>query len=368
MRRQLIVVTTVLVGCGLALFLGSRYGGPGALKDNVRDVTATREASAGQVPSSESSEGVARAKAEHTPSLAQSPGEADGVLEVEVLAGGRPWPGASVRLYWHGEREPSSGQIAWRLAGSGVTDARGGLRLASRPGIYLVAVRAPGYAPRVREVIRPSGEPRTSLRLALEPGQVLTGRTVVHGTNELLPLVELVLTAHGRDLEPWQRAEAPDEERVYATSDGRGNFRIEGLAPGRYLLEARAPGHTRAVLSQVELPMERPLTVALRAAGVIEGFVVDAQGRPAADAEVHVSGKPAQRVTTGAGGGFSVEVEPGVHTVSARRGEEAGTLDKPVVSTAGSTVREVRIRLGQGSVLQGRVVARTSGGPVVGAR
>ncbi len=96
------------------------------------------------------------------------------------------------------------------------------------------------YAPLLRDVVRPYGEARTQLRLSLEAGQSLTGRTVVRGTNEPLPLVELALTAHGRKLEPWQSAEAPAEERVYASSDERGNFRVEGLAPGQ--LPAGGPG------------------------------------------------------------------------------------------------------------------------------
>lgn len=366
MRGRLIVVM-VLVGLGLVLLWVSRFGGTGTGEHSTGEVTATHEA---EVPAGPVPPGVpGRGTGEGVPSLARVPTEADGVLEVEVLAaGGRPLPGASVRLYRHDARESQPGAEPWRVVGTGLTDARGLARLASRPGDYVVAVRARGHAPLLRDVVRPFGEPRTSLRLTLEPGQSLTGQTVVHGTDEPLPMVELVLTAHGRELEPWQRAEAPAEERVYATSDERGRFHVGGLAPGVYLLEARAPGHARAVLSHVKVPTEGPLTVALRAACVIEGFVVDARGLPAADAEVRVSGESAQVVTTGAGGGFSVEVEPGAHTVSARRGEEAGGLDAPVLARAGRTVRDVRLQLGPGAVLEGRVVARSSGAPVEGAR
>lgn len=361
MRRRLIVVVAVLVGCGLALFWGLRSGGPEASEDSAGAALVTREGPVG-APVPQRAGGAEGAGS--TPPLTRAPSEAEGVLDVEVLAGERPSVGANVRLYWKG----GPGETGWRQAGSGVTDAKGHVRLASGPGSYLVAVRAAGQAPLLRDVVRPYGELSTALRVSLEPGQTLTGRTVVHGTNEPLPLVELVLTAHPRLLDHWQRAEAPDEERVYATSDARGNFRVEGLAPGSYLLEARAPGHARAVHSDLGIPVEGPFTVALRVAGVIEGFVVDAQGRPAADAEVQVGGSPSQVVTTGAQGSFAVEVEPGAHTLSARRGDESGALDKPVISTAGSTVRDVRIRLGPGAVLEGRVVEQSSGGPVAGAR
>ncbi|MHA7628567.1 carboxypeptidase regulatory-like domain-containing protein [Corallococcus sp. M7] len=354
MRRWLIGGMAALVACGLVLFLALRSEGPAAPEGHAE---AWRTRPASPVPTPERSDPV------EALSTQQSPNEADGVLDVEVLADGKPSPGITVRLYARGARAST-----WALMGSGVTNPQGHVRLASGPGRYLVAVRAPGRAPLLHGVSRPLGESRTVLRIALEPAQSLTGRTVVRGTNEPLPLVEIVLTAHARDMETWQRPDAPDDERVYATSDERGNFRIDGLSPGTYVLEARAPGYARVVLNRVSIPTEGPLTLALRLASVIEGFVVDSKGLPAADAEVQVGGSPSQVVTTGAQGGFSVEVEPGSHLLSARRGEESGALDLPVLCVAGSTVRDVRIQLGPGAVLEGRVVEAPSGKPVEGAR
>lgn len=303
-----------------------------------------------------------------TPPLAHPATEADGVLLVEVFAKERPVPGASVRLYWRGPRDPNLGEVTWRQAGSGSTDAQGLVRLPSRPGSYLVTARAPGQATLSRDVVRSHGEPLTRLRLTLEAGHTLSGRTVVKGTGEPVPLVELSLIAHGRKLQPWDGVDAPPEERVYAHSDARGSFRVEGLSAGTWLVRAEAPGHGPELVDEVRVPAEGPLELALTRAGIIEGFVVDAEGRPAPGAEVRVSGGlTEQAVTTGPGGGFSAEVEAGVHTVSARRGDEAGALDTPVVVAAGGTVRDVRVRLGASALLEGRVVARTSKAPVVGA-
>ncbi len=371
--RKLVIVAAIVVAVGLVLaFLWHKDGPGGAVAAGHEQATEPRPGSTargGTALQTESPEDLgARGSADagSTPALAQAPSEQDGVLEVEVLAGERPVPGANVRLYWRGARDPNLDEVSWRLASAGSTDAQGHVRLASRPGGYLVAVHAQGYAPLLRDVARPYGEARTSLRLTLEAGQSLTGRTVVKGTEEPLPLVELVLMAHGHKLEPFQRAEAPAEERVYASSDERGNFRVDGLAAGEYALEARAPGHARALLRSVKVPATG-LTLALQDAAVIEGFVVDAQGNPASGAEVQVGGRVPQVATTGQGGGFSVEVEPGQYTVSARRGDEAGSLDKPVSVAAGKTVRDVRVRLGQGAVLEGRVVAHAMGAPVSGA-
>ncbi|KFA92119.1 carboxypeptidase regulatory-like domain-containing protein [Archangium violaceum] len=303
-----------------------------------------------------------------TPPLEHRATEADGVLLVEVFAKERPVPGASVRLYWRGPRDPNLGEATWRLAGSGSTDARGHVRLPSRPGSYLVTARAPGLATQSRDVMRPQGEALTRLRLTFEAGHSLSGRTVVKSTGEPLPLVELSLIAHGRKLKPWEDVEAPLEERIFAHSDARGSFRVEGLAAGTWMLRAEAPGHGPELLSEVRIPAEGPLEIALSRAGIIEGFVMDAEGRPAPGAEVRVSGGVTQLVvTTGQGGGFSAEVEAGAHTVSARRGDEAGALGTPVVVAAGGTVRDVRVRLGASALIEGRVVARASQAPVVGA-
>ncbi|WP_257453084.1 carboxypeptidase regulatory-like domain-containing protein [Archangium lipolyticum] len=362
MRKPLILLT-VLVGMGLGVFLSARSGGPGGTEERHSAKVAS---TAGTTPRPKSPEAMG-AHAGSTPSLAQVPTQEDGALEVEVVASEQPVPGASVRLYWRGARDPSLDEVSWWLASTGLTDAKGRVRLASRPGSYLVAVHARSHAVLRRDVVRPLGEALTHLRLTLEAGQSLTGRTVARRTNEPLPLVELVLTAHGLELEDWRRADAPAEERVYASSDERGNFRVDGLASGDYQVEARAPGYAGTVLHHVKVPAVGPLTVALQGAGVIEGFVEDARGRPASGAEVKVSGSTPQVVTTGEGGGFSVEVEAGLHVLSARRGDEAGSLDKPVVVSAGKTARGVRLRLGPGATLEGRVVAKASGAPVAGA-
>ncbi len=372
--RKRILAAVVLVGVGFVLLWHGRAEVPEGASAASNEPSGARrlasEARAGtrlQPVNAEDEDARGPSGEDSIPELEQSPSEAEGVLEVEVLAGTQPVPGASVRLYWRGPRDPDLDEVSWRPAGERSTDERGGARLAARPGGYLVAVRAPGHAPLVRDVVRPYGEPRTYVRLTVEPGQVLAGRTVVLGTQEPLPLVELVLTAHGRKLEPWQTPEAPEEERAYASSGARGDFRFERLAPGSYQLEARAPGHASS-RSTVQVPAQEPLTVALQAASFIEGFVVDAQGSPATGAEVQVSGNTPQTVTTGQGGGFSLEVAPGTHTLSARRGTEAGSLDRPLVVGLGRTVRDVRLRLGPGAGVEGRVYAKATGAPVAGAR
>ncbi len=373
--RKLLMVAMALMGAGLVLLLLANPWSPAAPTEADRDAsTGIRQAQGPEkrsaVPRPEHLEGVGEAAvdADGTPWVEEVPSEEDGLLEVEVLASEQPVPRARVRLYLRGPWDPNLNEVSWRLAGTGVTDAQGRARLASRPGGYLVAVRSPGLAPLLREVVRPQNEARTALRLNLEPGQSLSGYTVEQGTLEPLPGVELRVRRYSNGQEAWQRAEAPAEERVYASSDARGAFRVEGLAPGAYALEARAPGYAKRFIQRVVLPAAGPLTVELLAAGVIEGFVVDARGHPAAGAEVHVGSKEPTLTTTGSGGGFAVEVAPGSHFVSARRGGEAGALATPVILSAGKTVRDVRIQLGQSAALEGSVVARGTGAPIASAR
>ncbi|OJH34323.1 carboxypeptidase-like regulatory domain-containing protein [Cystobacter ferrugineus] len=365
MRRRLIVAALLLVGALLAILWAGLSARPEAQEASA-PLSSSDERQA--EPRPDDSRERAGGATDTTPPLDASASEVEGVLEVEVLAAERPLPGASVRLYWRERRDPNLGEIIWRPAGTGSTDARGQARLASGPGSYLVAVHANGHAPRLLSVVRPHGEARTSVRLVLEPGQSLVGQTVVKGTKEPLPLVQLILAATPSDPLPGLPPELPPEERVYATSDERGRFRVEGLAAGDYLLEAQAPGHARLRLEPVKLPAKEPLEVALSVAGVIEGFVVDSRGAPAEGAEVRVSGKSPQSVITGPGGGFSVELEAGTYGVSARLGEQAGALEGPLTLSAGRTIRGLRLQLGPEAVLEGRVLEHGSGAPVVGAR
>jgi protocatechuate 3,4-dioxygenase beta subunit len=384
--RKTGLVAAVVVGLTLAAVLTRKGDGtgeaargspaPGAPARAPLDLTPVRPSTFAAAPQPERPADVSpggSAEPGSTPPLSEPPRAEDGLLDVQVVADGapegpRPVAGAAVRLYWRGPPDARAGGPAWRLAGEGRTDAQGRLSLPSRPGAYLVAARAEGLAPSRREVVRPFGEARTAVRLALAKGLALTGTTVVKGGGEPLALVELSLTQHTGAADGFAfRAAAPPEERVWGSSDARGAFRLEGLAPGTYLLEARAPGHARAVLPRVRVPAGAPLTVALGASGFLEGFVVDAAGRPAAGAEVHVGGRAPQVLVASEAGAFSAEVEPGPHPVQARRGEEAGALEAPVTVAAGATVKGLRVRLGAGGVLEGVVRARGDGRPVAGA-
>ena len=304
---------------------------------------------------------------------------------MRATAHDKPIGSAEVRLYARLRVVPGIGEQPWRAAGIAKTASGGLARVAARPGAYLVAVRADGFAPARKEFIRASGDPVTRIEIQLGTGASLVGRTLAQGTREPVSLAQVVvvdmLRNSGRG-EPARRAPfragrrqaapideiAPVEERSTATSDADGKFRVDGLEPGRYRVEARATGTARAALA-VAVPAAGEVVLELPAASFIEGSVVDSEGKPAAGAEVIASGGPS--VVYGEAtesGTFSLEVEPRTHFLSARLRDEGGKADDPVSVAAGQTARGVKIRLSPGASVAGVVAARSTSAPIPDAR
>lgn len=283
----------------------------------------------------------------------------DGAVEIRVSAGGKPLGGAEVRLYLRGRTDPNTQRVDWQVAGSAVSGADGVARIAALPGTYLASARARGLAPARHELQRPLGEAVTRVSLELKAPVSLEGRTVQKGNGEAVPLAVLTLTPG--------RGDAPVEEQATATSDARGLFRFDGLAPGSLRLTARATGYATGSL-RTDAPAKE-LQLALAPAAFIEGFVTEPDGKPASGAEVQaVGGQEMATATATSTGSFSLEVAPRSWDVSARRGDEAGRSDKPVVVAAGATARGVRIVLGAAGSIAGTVVAAGGGKqPIEGA-
>lgn len=281
-----------------------------------------------------------------------------GGLELHVAQAGKAVAGALVRLYARGPVDLSTATIDWRIAAEGNTGTDGTLRLAAPPGGYLVAARAQGFAKALREVTRPQGELFTKVELELAPGVSLRGRTVGKGpAGEPVPLCQITLTSLLR---------TPPEEQLRGQSDERGRFRFDGLARGRYRLEAKAAGFGSGRVDELWLPRDSELLVLLHAASFIEGRVVDAAGRPAAGAEVSSVGAADESAQTSQTGSFSLEVSPRSHRLQARRGEEAGAAEAPIAVAAGATARGVQIVLGKGGSISGVAAAAKSGQPLAG--
>ena len=197
-----------------------------------------------------------------TPPVEESVAEVDGLLELRVLARGQPVPRAQVRLYRRSEHVSPPGESpeaeprpGWRLAATAATGDDGRLELPTRPGDYLMTVRAKGFTRVLRDVARPEGEARTPVEVGLSEELTLSGRTLMENGAPLSE-VELMLTPYGRANGMWRRVELPVEERVSAVSDARGRFLLEGLAPGLYRMELRLPGQELEEVRLVWVPTE----------------------------------------------------------------------------------------------------------------
>jgi membrane-associated protease RseP (regulator of RpoE activity) len=297
-----------------------------------------------------------------------------GGIEIRVAAGGKPLAGAAVKLYLRGRTDPNTEEIEWRLTATAQTGPDGLAHLPGGPGTWFVAARAPGLSTARHEFQRPSGEPVTRVALELKPGVTVEGHTLQKGSREPVPLALLTLSQLRNAPEPIlvftgrsQDLDVPADETEHASSDGAGSFRFQGVAPGVYLLQARATGFATAS-SHIEAPAHG-VELQLVPAGFIEGVVRTATGAPAAGAEVFAVGEEeAATATTSATGTFSLQVAPRSWNVAARRGDEAGRREQPVVVTAGGTVRGVDIVLGAAASIAGTVVAAGSKSPVSGAQ
>jgi protocatechuate 3,4-dioxygenase beta subunit len=354
-RTALPIVAVAVVFVALVLagyFLAGGHHGPAAIAPGSGPGSAAAEVAGAPGRSPEVNPEPATA----------APGRRveDGGFLVQVSASGRPVAGADVRIY---EREVTTG-TGWRPVGAGQSGPDGTLFLAAAAGSHLLVASAPGLARAIVESVRPAGEARTPVELKLSAAAALAGRTVERKSGEPVPFATVVATPVRRGPGP-RRLELPPEERAIATSNERGEFRIAGLQPGRFEVEARAEGHAAGHRHDVPVPHGSELRIELGAAGTIEGTVTR-DGRPVPGATVTLmgAGEPAV-VEAGPAGGFAADVEPGLHRAFARHGAETGSAGRVIPVAAGAIVRGVEIALGPAASISG--VVGTAKGPVRGA-
>lgn len=226
-----------------------------------------------------------------------------------------------------------------------------------------------------------SGGEITGVTIRLGAGATVTGSLrSADGGAPLAGQIRLVPQSdNGRGgMSWWQIGQA-----VAHPAGADGAFRAEGIAPGRYVVVAQAPGHLdlqrRDVLltegAEVDLgalTLEKGLT--------IEGIVTDDRGQPVSGARVNCSPhrEQGQRPmpgftrpgsnTTDADGAFRIDkLTPGSYDLSARAdGFAAASLDNV---NAGTT--QIRITMTPGLSIEGRVLlpsGKPAGGVFVNAQ
>lgn len=296
---------------------------------------------------------------------------AEAAIEGEVVdARGEPVAGAEVEAVASEElRTFRSGALAPAPSAAAATDERGRFRIGElRPGDRLdLTVRHPRHvAKRLPEVEAPTSEP---LRIALVDARSIAGR-VLGPDGE--PVAGVVVNARGEC-----RGEARGVLTVSST-DAAGDFRIEGLAPGRCDLVASAEGFVPAERRGLEVPAERDLeglVLRLERGEVLEGVVVDEDGAPAADAMV--TARTDSRSGAGRFGGLRDETDgdgryrleglaPGTYDIHAFGSLTGAQATAQVEVVAGVNRLDLRLIRKNQATVSGRVLD-PDGAPVAGA-
>jgi hypothetical protein len=237
----------------------------------------------------------------------------------------------------------------------GRTDPAGKFRLVLKaPGAHRVRIEAPGWAAATLKEARP-GAP---LSVTLQKGAVIEG-TVRDGTTGT-PLPSATVEARdetGAVHAPWE----PDAGTVRATTNARGQFRIEGLATGLHTVSARLRGFNRP--TRRSIPTGGRVDLYAFPGATLTGVVRDDQGGGLAGAAVRAEGEirgwsgMSPVVVADANGRFELTgLSAGTFRVVARHPEFAPTWVSGVTLERGAET-DVEVVLRRGAAVSGRLVA-----------
>lgn len=299
-------------------------------------------------------------------------------------------PLRSVEITCEAKRDRNRRRLSFRPSSigsqSGRTAAGGRFRITGLPleNGYLLRFSKDGFAPAKLEIDDlESQEDRGSLRVVMQPGRRGVG-WVVDDQDTPVAGAEVRLTeaaaAAGRRrfFDPGTDRQRPD-----SVTGAEGRFEIADMAPGRYDLEAEAPGFATATVPGIEIPDgagELDLgTLVLIPGATIEGRVVDDRGQPIAGADIRISqpsrmpssilrqmaaGTPADAVSEADGRFRVTDQQPGGRVdLSA---EKEGFVTASVAGVEAPTREPLEIELRTASKVLGRVID-VNAQPVAGA-
>jgi protocatechuate 3,4-dioxygenase beta subunit len=242
--------------------------------------------------------------------------------------------------------------LAWPLesdraaAREATTDEQGQFRLDGLPrGAYTVLVEGPGFGALHLGRVELPGRPIV-VRLD-EEGRTVSGQVQRMG----MPAPGATVVLGGPGLRT---------PRV-VSADGRGEFQLAGLGPGRYTVRARSESYASAPQT-IELEPGKPgvagMKLALAPGGTVSGRVVDEGGHALVAATVDVQAVPGDDCPelgrTDVVGYFQLgPLAPGRVSVAARL--PGYVLRGPVVTVVGTRDAVVEVHLDRAAALVGRV-------------
>lgn len=212
---------------------------------------------------------VVRETVETEPVVIRMPKAETNLAGMVLDAAGGPLPGARVQL------APVTHSVA--ATAEILTDDDGRFAAAMPPGRIAIRASAEGYAPAITYRQTPSAD----VVLSLAPGGAIEG-TIVDALS-------------GRPVEGIDVRVAGNMAATLLASvrsDDAGNFRIEGLEPGQFLLEARGPNHSGRSQHPVPVGLGQSVSgvvVPVRGGTPVRGTVtVGESGEPCAEGHVQL--------------------------------------------------------------------------------
>lgn len=245
-----------------------------------------------------------------------------------------------------GEARPSTA-IAMTTTG-----ADGRYRVTVAEGQLLVAARSADYAPQSRYV--EVGASGATADFALVPGGAIEGVVLDEQSKQPVPGAAI---AARRDSPVMWLAEAGGHH-VIANANGR--FRLTGLRPGVYELDARGDGRRSKSPTVVGLGVAEQVAdiqILVGVGAVVRGKVVDESDAPVANATVFAIGGD-DEARSDATGAFALEgITPGKHALLARSDGHVST-GMTSIELADKDLDGVVVRVRRGTTIKGHVEPR----------
>jgi hypothetical protein len=247
-----------------------------------------------------------------------------------------------------------SGLLSSGRLHDGRTDDDGSFSLEGvAPGPVRLNAQAPGRQKTTLEglEVKP-GQDLTGLQVVLAPGATIEGR-VLSPDGGPVTGAEVVVVEPSPD-------GGPSFSPLRARTDGDGQYRIDGIAPGPRVLEARAEGYQRAVRDVEVSPEARAVDFRLERGLEVSGRVVDAAGSPIPSAQLSlIAGDDffqASRALSGPEGAFRFSgLKAGTYRLMARKDGYASDRRGETVMLAGSSVSGLEVKLSAGGTIAGRI-------------
>jgi protocatechuate 3,4-dioxygenase beta subunit len=295
-----------------------------------------------------------------SPARLLAPGAADR-MELRLVSGGRtlrgtvsdtasgPVAGARIDAARIGPEAVPDDAVSTTVTGDD-----GGYRMTVAEGSLWIAVTSDDYAPQSRRVdVGPAG---AVADFALMPGGVIEGVVEDEQTRE--PVAGASVRAR-RTAREWLGTWTAAERRAVAGSDGR--FRLTGLRPGDWQLDAAAPPRGSRESTHVGLAVGEQVgrvELTIGTTPALRGHVVDEADAPAPGVTVHAVGRSIRQATADAAGSFVFDgLRSGSYILSAESSAYLHALPTSVWLTD-RDIDGVVVHVRRGLVVKGHVEPR----------